>query len=158
MTHKQLVTRVANWLKWTKKCTIVAAELRTQNSECPDVLAFYGAGGSILVECKVSRADFLADTVKVFRQFEDMGMGDTRYYACPPGIIKVGETPEGWGLLEVSEGRIFCPTQPVQKETNKRNEVKVLMSILRRLEISTAVFVRQEEPQTEPDNLELITQ
>ena len=99
---------------------------------------------SILIECKVSRADFIADKSKNFRQQENYGMGDYRYYATPPGLILSGELPEGWGLLEVHDRQINAVKVAVHKPANKQNECKMLMSILRRVEISTAVFVRQE--------------
>jgi hypothetical protein len=144
MTHKQLTRRMAAWLKFRKQCSVVATDLHTAVSETPDAIGFYGTGGSILIECKVSRADFLADKAKQFRQFEDNGMGDFRYFATLPDMVKPTEVPEGWGLLEVRERRVMEIVEPVLKPSNKRNEVKVLMSILRRLEISTAVFVRQD--------------
>lgn len=135
---------MSNWLKWTKKCTVVATDLRTQNNETPDVIGFYGAGGSTLIECKISRSDFLADRIKLFRKYEDMGVGDLRYFAAMPSILKPEDLPAGWGLLEVMEHGIRELIKPAFKEANKRAEVKILMSILRRLEISAAVFVRQE--------------
>lgn len=55
--------------------------------------------GSIVFECKVSHADFLADMEKAARQDNFSGMGDLRYYVCPPGIIKPEEVPGRWGLI-----------------------------------------------------------
>lgn len=142
MTHKQLVERATNWIRHNKNCNVVARELRTANTEHPDVIGFYGNGGSVLVECKVSRSDFLADREKIFRHYEDAGMGDFRYFAAPVGLIKLDEVPAGWGLMEVGEHRIKILKEPDLKTSDKRCEVKVLMSIIRRLEISTAVFVQ----------------
>lgn len=143
-THKALVRKASAWMRNRKNCGIVCAELATANHETPDVIGFYGLGGSILVECKVSRADFCADKNKLFRRVEEMGMGDVRYFAAPKGMISPLDLPEGWGLLEMTEGRTYETKQPILKEANKRAEVKMLMSVLRRLEISTAVFVREE--------------
>lgn len=145
--HKTLVRKSAAWLRNRKNCNVVFAELATQNNETPDVIGFHGAGGSILVECKTSRADFLADKNKIFRHHEEMGMGDARYFAAPKGLLKPDELPEGWGLLEITDadGRTYETKQATYKEANKRAEVKMLMSAIRRLEISTAVFVRAEE-------------
>ncbi len=49
--------------------------------------------------------------------------------------------------MEVSERQIKETKQPIQKTANKRAEVKMLISAIRRLEISTAIFVQQEQEQ-----------
>ena len=59
-------------------------------------------GGSVLVEVKVSRSDFLADAKKPHRNGEVLGMGTYRYYMCPEGIITLDDLPRGWGLLWVN--------------------------------------------------------
>lgn len=105
-THNQLVRRMAAWLKNTKRCLIVISELHTRTSETPDNIGFVGGGGSILVECKTSRADFASDAGKSFRRDEEQGMGDYRYFAAPAGIIAPHEIPAGWGLLEVNEHQV----------------------------------------------------
>ena len=71
-------------------------------------------------------------------------MGNHRYYAAPAGMIKPEELPEGWGLLEVEPRGVKKIIDPEPKEANKQRECIMLMSALRRLEISTAVFVRQD--------------
>ncbi len=146
LTHKAAVKRMAAWLKGAGRCLIVAAELKTQNHETPDVLGFYGAGGSILIECKVSRSDFLADRNKIFRAYQADGMGDLRYFAAPMGLLRADEMPENWGLLEIGEHRIRKTLEANYQQANKTAEVKMLMSIIRRLEIATAVFVQHEGP------------
>lgn len=72
----------------------------TISGERPDAIGWRD-GISILIECKASHADFLADRKKPFRAETDnqQGMGDWRFYLCPPEIIKPEELPEGWGLL-----------------------------------------------------------
>lgn len=151
--HRELVKRCGAWLRNRKHCLVVMEELGTQNTETPDDIGFHGAGRSILVECKTSRADYLADKNKIFRRCEEMGMGDVRYFAAPKGLLKPDELPEGWGLLEVGKHQIREAKEPVRKEADKRAEVKMLMSAIRRLEISSAVFVRREpdEPQEEKE-------
>ena len=145
MTHNQLVRRVAAYLRWSRfRCSVVTTELSTtHNTETPDVIGWHCGGASVLVECKTSRADFLADKAKVFRKVEDMGMGDIRFYAAPAGILTSSDVPDGWGLLEVYDRQIRETHEPVRKPADKRCEVVMLMSVLRRLELSTAVFVRQ---------------
>lgn len=58
-------------------------------------------GGSMLVEVKVSRSDFLRDKHKPHRQTG--GLGDFRYYMCPEGIITLDDLPDKWGLLWVNK-------------------------------------------------------
>jgi hypothetical protein len=147
MTHKGLVNRVSNWLKYTQhyRCSIVCSELVTAVLETPDVIGFYGHGNSVLCECKISRSDFMSDKNKWFRREEKMGMGNFRYFCAPEGLLSIEEIPKGWGLLEVGKHSCRITKEADRKEANKQNEVKFLMSIIRRLEISTAVFVKQTE-------------
>jgi hypothetical protein len=116
-------------------------EFSTAAREKPDVLVMQSGAFSVLIECKVSRSDFLSDKNKLFRHWEDYGMGDHRYYATPKGLINPKELPDGWGLIEVSENNINKLVEPQKKECNKRHECIMLMSALRRLEISSAVFI-----------------
>jgi hypothetical protein len=146
MTHKDLVKNAVSWLKNNQRCTIVINELRsTYVSECPDAIGFKG-GISILVECKASRADFLSDSKKYFRNYSDYGMGNFRYYMAPVRLIKTEELPPNWGLIEVYESQSRVKHKPEMfEEANKQGEVAMLTSVIRRLEISTAVFVRYED-------------
>lgn len=152
MAHKELVNKAAKWLRTTNRnihfrCSIVIAELVTANSEVPDVLGFR-YGSSVLIECKASRADFLSDKKKYFRREPENGMGDVRYFFAPKGLISEEELPEGWGLLECSS---MSSSVRLKKESegfknaDKHAEVIMLASVIRRLEISTAVFVQREE-------------
>lgn len=125
------------------------AELVTLNRETPDVLAFRPGGASLLIEVKVFRSDFLADKKKSFRRREEQGMGNYRYYAAPKGLLVAEEMPEGWGLIEIAERHVTEIKGADWKEADKGAEVCVLMSAIRRLEISTAVFVREEVSEEE---------
>ena len=142
MTHKELVKRAVSWLKINQRCTIVINELSSSHvSEQADAIGFKG-GMSILVECKCSRADFFADSKKHFRKYGGDGMGNIRYYMTSVRMIKVNELPPMWGLLEVYESQIRIKHRAeFFDEINKTGEVALLTSVIRRLEISTAVFV-----------------
>lgn len=144
MTHKEAVRRMSTWLQNTGKCPIVVSELATANGETPDVIGFKGIGNSTVIECKVSRADFLADKAKIFRRYSEMGMGDHRYIACPEGVAEAADMPDGWGLLRIEEHYIKQKLGSSLFEANKRAEIALLMSALRRVRISTAVFVQAE--------------
>lgn len=74
-----------------------------------------------------------------------MGMGDERWFMIPAKLVKPEEVPDPWGLLEISEAGYARATKAAQQaKVNKNAEVTMLVSVLRRLELSTAVFVRQE--------------
>ena len=98
--HDQLVLRAERWLA-NQGCQVVIRDpFRSWNQEQPDAIG-WRSDVSILVEVKVSRSDFLADAKKHFRSNARSGMGDWRFYMCPPGIIQLDDLPEGWGLLWV---------------------------------------------------------
>ena len=144
-SHKEAVRRMAAYLRNSIGCTVVMAELTTANPETPDVLGFRTGGRSILIEVKVSRADFMADKNKSFRRQMERGMGDVRYFAAPKGILKPEDMPDKWGLLEIDGRCVRERKEPEHQEANKRAEVIMLTSAIRRLEISTAVFVRDDD-------------
>lgn len=97
VTHKECVEAAARYI--AKRYPVTLPEFYTHNAELPDVFAY--RENSIVVECKVSRGDFLADGKKPFRVNPEDGMGDYRYYCCPKGLISKDELPTGWGLLYI---------------------------------------------------------
>src|SRR5208283_3296292 len=99
--HAQLVARAVEWLRRRYKCGIILSEQSCATGEVPDVIAWKGFCKSVLVECKVSRADFLADAAKPFRLKPDDGMGSQRFYMAPACMIRADELPKHWGLLEL---------------------------------------------------------
>ncbi len=106
MTHAELVKLAERWL-WRQGCGVVLREFSTTaTAEIPDAIG-WRSHTSILVECKVSRADFLADASKPFRKNPYAGVGRWRFYLTPPGLLRAEELPVGWGLLEVRGGRVF---------------------------------------------------
>lgn len=149
LTHKAAVRRMALWLRNSRDCAVVMAERRVGAcSEQPDVIGWHGNGRSILIECKVSRADFLADRDKYFRRHEETGVGQARYFAAPRGLLLPEEMPVGWGLLEIRDRQVKVRSEAATKPANKAAEVAMLVSCVRRLEIAATVFVRHgEEPE-----------
>lgn len=143
ITHDDLVLKAERWLK-SQGCGVVfrdAFKAATYNGELPDAIGWRD-GLSILVECKTSRADFLADKRKRVRQRPEDGMGDWRFYLCQPDIITVSDLPEGWGLLYAISMQIkkihgvpgncgWWSGKPF--EGNKRCETQMLYSALRRM-------------------------
>lgn len=144
--HAVLVERGASWLR-RNGCRIVLAEFSTALSEIPDVIGWKGTwGDSFLIECKASRGDFLADKAKGFRREPHRGVGQFRYYLCPPGMIKAEELPPQWGLLyahpksiSIEAGanprRWHAADSQHRFEFNQHNERRLLLSALTRLHI-----------------------
>lgn len=139
--HDELVRRAERWLR-NKGCAVtIRDQMRalTISGEQPDAIGWRD-GVSILIECKVTRSDFLADRKKPFRTGPG-GMGDWRYFLCAPGVIEREDLPEGWGLLWATprsiEERFGVPgncgwhNSPFQG--CRTNENLLLVSALRRL-------------------------
>jgi hypothetical protein len=104
----------------------------------PDAIGWKKACHSVLVECKTSRSDFLADRDKPFRQQPETGVGCERYYLAPRGLIRIDELPAGWGLLEVCGReieRVKASTKNHRSDIGFQNEMNLLLASLRRVEI-----------------------
>lgn len=143
--HAQLVSRAVRWLRHHYKCGIILSEQYCATGEVPDVLAWKGFCKSVLVECKVSRADFLADAGKPFRLKPEEGMGSQRFYMVPAGIIRTEELPRHWGLLELCGREVEMTVKPgrtdLRSEVGLMKEMNLLLASLRRVEVRI-------EPQT----------
>ena len=111
-THAELCTIAVKWLKRPNSnnghgCHVAVSEVRSGwTGEVPDAIGFRQSGyapsdGSIVVEVKVTRSDFLADKKKPHRI--EGGLGNWRYYMCPEGMIQPEELPDGWGLLWINK-------------------------------------------------------
>jgi hypothetical protein len=137
MTHAQLVEKAVRWLR-SYRCGVVLSEQACVSGEMPDAIGWKQASHSVLVECKITRADFLADREKPFRQKPERGVGSERFYLTPPALIKFEELPTGWGLLEYRRGHIEM-LQPSGKNLRTavgfRYEMNLLLSSLRRVEV-----------------------
>jgi hypothetical protein len=116
----------------------VLSEQACVSGETPDALGWKRACHSVLVECKITRSDFLADRAKPFRLKPEHGVGCERFYLVPGGLVRREELPQGWGLLELDRGRIET-TQPSAKNLRTaagfRCEMNLLLASLRRVEV-----------------------
>jgi len=111
-------------------------EFATAADENPDVIGWGSGAGSVLIECKSSRSDFLGDAKKTVRKDPRTGMGHRRYYLCPPDVIQVKDLPAKWGLLWVAKGDVIVKRQARgYPERNLSAEVQFLSSMLRRAQI-----------------------
>jgi hypothetical protein len=104
--HNELCRQGKRWLEKTIGARLAISEIVCNSiwGEIPDVIG-WKSGYSLLIECKTSRADFKADSKKIFRMNPDYGMGTFRLYLCPDETIKPDELPKGWGLLYYSPDR-----------------------------------------------------
>ena len=135
ITHSDLVQRAKRWLEKAQgnkfACGVVLAEYKSYATQIPDVLGFNNQR-SILIECKVNRADFLADKNKRHRD-----MGNLRYYLTLPNLACPDDIDDGWGLLyatdktirEVKESEWFAD------HSLKVAEWRILYSVARRISI-----------------------
>jgi hypothetical protein len=143
MTHALLVRKAVEWLRGYR-CGVVLSEQACISGEMPDAIGWKRACHSVLVECKVSRADFLADRGKPFRQHPELGVGSERFYLAPRGVIRPKELPVGWGLLECHNRQIqmiMASRKNLRSDEGFRCEMNLLLASLRRVEIRI-------EPQT----------
>ena len=144
MTHAQLIKAAEQWLR-TQRCRIVLSEQTAESGEIPDVIGWKADCHSIVIECKVSRADFFADRHKLVRRKPHLGMGCERYYLVPKGLLKPDEVPRVWGLLEYARREVNLVMKSdrdsQRTESGLLAELELLLASLRRVEVRI-------EPQT----------
>ena len=148
LSHSHLVEAAVRWLR-KYRCGIVLSEQSCCSGETPDAIGWKGRNHSVVVECKVSRNDFLADALKPWRTDPDCALGCERFYLALPGMIVPAELPTGWGLLEL-RGREVRMLQRSRKNLRSpeglANEMNLLLASLHRVEVRI-------EPQTITDFL-----
>ena len=137
MTHAQLVEKAVRWLRHYR-CGVVLSEQACVSGEMPDAIGWKRACRSVLVECKVTRADFLVDRSKPFRLKPEQGVGSERFYLTPAGLVRSEELPAGWGLLEV-RGRglemVHLSAKNLRSAIGFGYEMNLLLASLRRVEV-----------------------
>ncbi len=137
MTHAQLVEKAVRWLR-AYRCGVVLSEQACASGEMPDAIGWKRASHSVLVECKISRADFLADREKPWRQKPEVGVGCERFYLAPSGLLRPEELPAGWGLLELRKrdvDMVKASGKNLRSAKGFRYEMNLLLASLRRVEV-----------------------
>jgi len=144
MTHAQLVKVAEQWLR-RYRCGIVLSEQQCSSGEMPDAIGWKGKCRSVVVECKISRGDFLADRAKAWRVNPEIALGCERFYLSPRGVVRPEDLPKGWGLLEYHDRRVTVLAKPCRQSQRSAeglmNEMNLLLASLRRVEVRI-------EPQT----------
>jgi len=137
MTHAQLVEVAVRWLR-SYRCGVVLSEQACGNGEMPDAIGWKRGSHSVLVECKVTRNDFLADRDKPFRRKPQLGVGCERFYLVPNDLAAVEDLPAGWGLLSYRQRRVEM-IRPSDKALRSAKgfqcEMNLLLASLRRVEV-----------------------
>ncbi len=137
MTHEGLIKLAEAWLR-RQRCDIVLSEQGCSSGEMPDAIGWKARNHSILIECKASRSDFLADAAKPWRRNPAIALGCERLFAVPQGMLRVEELPAGWGLLEV-DGRalklVKRGLRKLRQPEGLMNEMSLLLASLRRVEV-----------------------
>jgi hypothetical protein len=128
-----------------RECPVVISEIAGGREE-PDVIGFKHGGESLVIECKASRSDYLAEKKKSIRRelpprfaplahSNSAGMGSRRYYLTPENLVTVDELPQGWGLLELMKNKrtigLRCGSALFEKDAHA--EINLLISTLRRM-------------------------
>lgn len=133
VTHEDLRKSAVRWLTVRRRCSVVLSEMVSAAREIPDAVGWHG-GQSYLVECKVSRSDFLRNEDKPCLR-AGRGIGTHRYFLCPTEIIRVDDlNGDGYGLLWVGDsGNVRIQKEANPREANYRDEVAMLVSALRRV-------------------------
>lgn len=138
--HAVLVARARRWLTFVKGCCPVLTEFSSGAREIPDAIG-WNAGNSVLVECKTSRGDFLADQKKLWRGNTNLGLGRERYYMTPPDLLRFNDIPAGWGLLEYNGAKVRrvheCTVRHLP-DGSYHQELRLLCSALRRVHVRIA--------------------
>jgi hypothetical protein len=137
VTHKKLVAMAVAWLR-RYRCGVVLSEQACVSGEMPDAIGWKKACHSVLVECKVTRGDFLVDRAKPWRRDPQSGVGSERYYFAPEGMIELGELPAGWGLLELAGREIEVKRRSAKNLRSPAGfecEMNLLLASLRRVEL-----------------------
>jgi hypothetical protein len=125
------------WLR-RYRCGVVLSEQVCASGEVPDAIGWKKKCDSVLVECKASRADFLADCAKPWRSQPETGVGCERYYLAPRSLLRLDALPAGWGLLEVCGREIETAKRSAKNLRSAAGfecEMNLLLASLRRVEV-----------------------
>ena len=104
------------------------------HSEIVDAVGWLYNCDSILIECKVSLADYYADRKKPFRRDPAKGIGRERYFFAPKGLVDPKTLPRRWGLIEWDgkNAKRTIKAKPFNRWA-RRQEMFLLVSAMRRV-------------------------
>ena len=137
VSHKELVDAGATWLNKKApnvfyKCQFVCKEMKCLGTnEIPDIIGLRPTG-SILIEVKISIADFRKDRNKKGRDKNIPQLGKRKLYLAPKGLIETRMLPDSWGLLEWNGNEIELTKHSSEFVESKESLNFIYHSILRR--------------------------
>jgi len=154
MNHSNLVFQAAKWLEREHQCPLVFQEPKAIAGEIPDVIGFFDGGDSVLIECKVTRADLQSDKHKSYRFYPEDGMGDYRFIATTSDVWGYSciSLPEKWGLLISYRDGFNVEIEAERFESsNKRGEVCLLVAAIRQMGlVISPTWEKQAVKKTKP--------
>ena len=121
------------------RCGIVLSEQGCSSGEMPDAIGWKGKNHSIVIECKISRADFLADCVQAMAEESSHCVG-LRALLTPlrRGCSSRSRCPKDGGCWR-SQGRelklVKKSKRKLRQPEGLMNEMNLLLASLRRVEV-----------------------
>lgn len=79
---------------------------------------------TLLVEIKTTRADFRGD-----RKWTAKPVANLMWVATPAGLLKDGELPEGWGLLELGPRGLKQVAAPTVHQVTLKEQLDVILAV-----------------------------
>lgn len=150
-THNELVRLACRWAKARGYLVVLAESGHLHGDLIPDVLAWardYLGQRSILIEVKISRADFRRDKDKPLHTHPEKYPGQERLYCAPQGVLKLDDIPPSWGLLEpTTNGKgLTVRRRGVQAPACERREAEIpyLLAFVRRYQCGVERNVLEE--------------
>jgi hypothetical protein len=140
--HDLLVVEAAAQLR-RAGCVVVLTETSTpQSLEAPDAMGWLYGGECLVIECKASRSDLLADRQKLAR-LNGAGMGAMRWYLTASDVVVDPEADlaPDWGWMLYTCGRVVEKRQPQRLPSNMVSERHHLISACRHLAAARAGLV-----------------
>lgn len=157
MNHDTLAEQGALYLQRRKRCILTWANVRSlRSNEQPDVIGWASDGTSYVLEAKTTRADFLADLKKPWRQGQ-AALGMYRYYYTLPGLLNPEALPPGWGLLEQGAKRVRTVKDASPCEVSRRGELILLLQAAQKMQaglkggLYLAALALASAPTSEPN-------
>jgi hypothetical protein len=127
MKHQELVKYAGLWLQNAKGCNPVFIEKGFSGcAEIPDAIG-WTAHECILVECKTSKEDLIANSKKV------LAIGNLKYFLMTEELFQEcrDKIPEGWGVITVNSNLMYRQERFKNStvfESDLKSEVRYLRS------------------------------
>ena len=129
-THATLVERAAHWLARDAGIVLTTISGPHREEQADVFAASRGGDETTVIECKQSRADFLADLDKPHRAVGVLALGNRRLYYTVAGLVKPEEVPEPWGLVYLTPSGNKTVKYARRVESNRKAEYGLMWTAL----------------------------